>query len=206
MRNRRLQALREGHVQILVATDVAARGIDVPSISHVFNFGLPMKAEDYTHRIGRTGRAGRDGIAISFAEIRDRRRIMDIEQYTRTGFKTDVIPGLEPKQRFPESRSNFGGGGGDRGGNRGGGFGGRDRQFAPRGGDRFGAPRSNFGGDRGGFNDRAPQGDRFGDRGADPRFAGRSDNARDPSSYVRKGGFNDRNSGGGFPPRGEITL
>ena len=81
MRNRRLQALREGHVQILVATDVAARGIDVPSISHVFNFGLPMKAEDYTHRIGRTGRAGRDGIAISFAEIRDRRRIMDIEQY-----------------------------------------------------------------------------------------------------------------------------
>jgi superfamily II DNA/RNA helicase len=52
IRNRRLQALREGHVQILVATDVAARGIDVPSISHVFNFGLPMKAEDYTHRIG----------------------------------------------------------------------------------------------------------------------------------------------------------
>ena len=62
MRNRRLMALRNGQVQILVATDVAARGIDVPTITHVFNFGLPMKAEDYTHRIGRTGRAGRDGL------------------------------------------------------------------------------------------------------------------------------------------------
>jgi len=61
LRNRRLMALRQGQVQILVATDVAARGIDVPTITHVFNFGLPMKAEDYTHRIGRTGRAGRDG-------------------------------------------------------------------------------------------------------------------------------------------------
>jgi superfamily II DNA/RNA helicase len=58
LRNRRLMALRNGQVQILVATDVAARGIDVPTITHVFNFGLPMKAEDYTHRIGRTGRAG----------------------------------------------------------------------------------------------------------------------------------------------------
>jgi superfamily II DNA helicase RecQ len=73
VRNRRLQALREGRVQILVATDVAARGIDVPTITHVFNYGLPMKAEDYTHRIGRTGRAGRDGLAITFAEFRDRR-------------------------------------------------------------------------------------------------------------------------------------
>ena len=74
LRNRRLMALRQGHVQILVATDVAARGIDVPTITHVFNFGLPMKAEDYTHRIGRTGRAGRDGLAITFAEMRDRFR------------------------------------------------------------------------------------------------------------------------------------
>jgi superfamily II DNA/RNA helicase len=80
LRNRRLMALRQGQVQILVATDVAARGIDVPTITHVFNFGLPMKAEDYTHRIGRTGRAGRDGLAVTFAEFRDRRKIFDIEQ------------------------------------------------------------------------------------------------------------------------------
>jgi superfamily II DNA/RNA helicase len=64
-RNRTLNAMRRGHVRILVATDVAARGIDVPSITHVFNYDLPKFAEDYVHRIGRTGRAGRNGIAIS---------------------------------------------------------------------------------------------------------------------------------------------
>jgi superfamily II DNA/RNA helicase len=79
LRNRRLMALRNGQVQILVATDVAARGIDVPTITHVFNYGLPMKSEDYTHRIGRTGRAGRDGLAVTFAEFRDRFKIFDIE-------------------------------------------------------------------------------------------------------------------------------
>ncbi|MEY3799236.1 MAG: hypothetical protein RLZZ406_537, partial [Pseudomonadota bacterium] len=65
VRMRRLESLRKGHTKILVATDVAARGIDVPRISHVINFGLPMKPEDYTHRIGRTGRAGRNGVAIT---------------------------------------------------------------------------------------------------------------------------------------------
>src|SRR5450830_405760 len=129
LRNRRLMALRQGQVQILVATDVAARGIDVPTITHVFNFGLPMKAEDYTHRIGRTGRAGRDGIAVTFAEFRDRRKIFDIEFHSHHQFKGETIPGMEPQQRFPDSRPNsFGGGGGGRGGNdnhsRGGNFGG----------------------------------------------------------------------------------
>jgi superfamily II DNA/RNA helicase len=149
LRNRRLMALREGHVQILVATDVAARGIDVPTITHVFNFGLPMKAEDYTHRIGRTGRAGRDGLAVTFAEFRDRRKIFDIEAYSRQPIKAEVVPGLEPKQRFPESRpgSNFGGRlshetrHGNRGGNEG--FS-RDRKF---GGE---SPYER----KGGFNDR----------------------------------------------------
>ncbi|MFZ4472635.1 MAG: DEAD/DEAH box helicase, partial [Limnohabitans sp.] len=83
LRNRRLMALRQGQVQFLVATDVAARGIDVPTITHVFNFGLPMKSEDYTHRIGRTGRAGRDGLAVTLAEFRDKRKIYDIEAFTR---------------------------------------------------------------------------------------------------------------------------
>jgi superfamily II DNA/RNA helicase len=102
LRNRRLMALRNGQVQVLVATDVAARGIDVPTITHVFNYGLPMKAEDYTHRIGRTGRAGRDGLAVTFAEFRDRRKIFDIEAYTRQPFKAEVIPGMEPQQRLPK--------------------------------------------------------------------------------------------------------
>jgi superfamily II DNA/RNA helicase len=101
LRNRRLMALRQGRVQVLVATDVAARGIDVPTITHVFNFGLPMKAEDYTHRIGRTGRAGRDGLAVTFAEFRDRRRIFEIEGFTKQPFKAEVIPGLEPRERAP---------------------------------------------------------------------------------------------------------
>jgi superfamily II DNA/RNA helicase len=103
LRNRRLMALRNGQVQILVATDVAARGIDVPTITHVFNFGLPMKSEDYTHRIGRTGRAGRDGLAVTFAEFRDRFKIFDIEHYTKQPLKADVIPGLEPQQRTPRA-------------------------------------------------------------------------------------------------------
>jgi superfamily II DNA/RNA helicase len=101
LRNRRLGLLRNGRVQVLVATDVAARGIDVPTITHVFNFGLPMKAEDYTHRIGRTGRAGRDGIAVTFAEFRDRRRVFEIEGFTKQPFKAETIPGLEPRERAP---------------------------------------------------------------------------------------------------------
>ncbi len=104
LRNRRLMALRNGQVQILVATDVAARGIDVPSITHVFNYGLPMKPEDYTHRIGRTGRAGRQGLAVTFAEFRDRRRIFDIEAFSRQPFTAAVVPGLEPAQRQPQPR------------------------------------------------------------------------------------------------------
>jgi superfamily II DNA/RNA helicase len=112
LRNRRLMMLREGRVQFLVATDVAARGIDVPSISHVFNYGLPMKAEDYTHRIGRTGRAGRDGMAVTIAEFRDRRRVADVEHFTQQHLKVEVIPGLEPKSK-PEPRGGFGKGRGD---------------------------------------------------------------------------------------------
>ena len=184
LRNRRLMALREGHVQILVATDVAARGIDVPTISHVFNFGLPMKAEDYTHRIGRTGRAGRDGIAVTFAELRDRRKIFDIEGYTRQPIKSDVIPGLEPKQRIPDSRpsGNFGGRS-DRGGDRGGNFAPRDRNSGGRAGG-FGAPRGAAGG---AFPDRNLAGPRDaggGGRGGEGGF-----------NYERKGGFNDRFAG-----------
>lgn len=112
IRNRRLNALRDGQVQILVATDVAARGIDVPSISHVFNYGLPMKAEDYVHRIGRTGRAGRDGLAITFAEFRDRRKISDIEHFTQQPLRSEVIPGLEPQPRSNKAPSTARRGGG----------------------------------------------------------------------------------------------
>ncbi len=188
MRNRRLMALRNGQVQILVATDVAARGIDVPTITHVFNFGLPMKAEDYTHRIGRTGRAGRDGLAVTFAEMRDRRKIGDIEAYTRQPFKAEVIPGLEPKMRMPEARKPMGRGGDRFGGERnyanaGGGF----RGGRPAGGRDFGGNRDR---DGGGFDNRAPRG-HF--RDEQPRFEQRSEPR-----------FDARKDGGRFDgPRGE---
>ncbi len=96
IRNVRLGLLRHGRIQFLIATDVAARGIDVPTITHVFNFGLPMKTEDYVHRIGRTGRAGRDGLALTLVEHRDRRKIGDIEHYTQQRITAAVVPGLEP--------------------------------------------------------------------------------------------------------------
>ena len=148
LRNRRLMALRDGRVQILVATDVAARGIDVPTITHVFNFGLPMKAEDYVHRIGRTGRAGRQGLAVTMAEFRDRRKIGEIEAYSQQAIKTQTIPGLEPKKPVYEPRNDARrpGRGGPRRHGSGGGFGGGARDFG--GGAReFGGGRG-FGGER----------------------------------------------------------
>jgi superfamily II DNA/RNA helicase len=100
-RNRVLQGLRSKHLRVLVATDVAARGIDVPTISHVINFGLPMKEEDYVHRIGRTGRAGRTGLAVTLAERRDSGMIHRIQRYTTQRIPMAVIEGLEPKRPEP---------------------------------------------------------------------------------------------------------
>ena len=101
-RNRVLQGLRNRQLKILVATDVAARGIDVPSISHVINYGLPMKPQDYVHRIGRTGRAGRDGLAVTLAERMDAGMIRRIQQFTTQQIPAAVIVGLEP--RMPEPK------------------------------------------------------------------------------------------------------
>ncbi|ROZ71267.1 DEAD/DEAH box helicase [Ramlibacter sp. WS9] len=176
LRNRRLMALRQGQVQVLVATDVAARGIDVPTITHVFNYGLPMKAEDYTHRIGRTGRAGRDGLAVTFAEFRDRRKIFDIEGYSKQQFKAETIPGLEPAQRAPQAPR---GGFADRGAP-------RDHHSRDR---KFGAPRTaGFGGNHA------------------PREERGFDNRRSNESYVRKPAFGDfGGQREGFAPRGDFA-
>jgi len=96
-RNRTLASLRNGRVRVLVATDVAARGIDVASITHVINYDLLKVAEDYVHRIGRTGRAGASGIAISFATRDDHRELRQIERYTGQAIARHVIPGFEPQ-------------------------------------------------------------------------------------------------------------
>lgn len=99
VRTRRLNAFRERRVQWLVATDVAARGLDVPSISHVINLGLPMKPEDYVHRIGRTARAGRSGVAVTMLELSDMRKLRAIERVIERRLEPSLIPGLEPKVR-----------------------------------------------------------------------------------------------------------
>jgi superfamily II DNA/RNA helicase len=106
-RNRVLQGLRTRQLRVLVATDVAARGIDVPSISHVINYGLPMKAEDYVHRIGRTGRAGRSGLAVTLAERRDALMIQRIQRFTTQRIPAAVIAGLEPKMGEPGGGPKF---------------------------------------------------------------------------------------------------
>ncbi len=106
-RNRVLQGLRSQHLRVLVATDVAARGIDVPTISHVINYGLPMKAEDYVHRIGRTGRAGRTGLAVTLAERRDSGMVHSIQRFTTQRIPTAVIEGLEPKRPEPRTENRF---------------------------------------------------------------------------------------------------
>ncbi|MDM7483209.1 MAG: DEAD/DEAH box helicase [Halomonas sp.] len=90
LRERTITRLKRGKVDVLIATDVAARGLDVPRITHVVNYDLPQDAEAYTHRIGRTGRAGRSGIAITFAGFREGRKVGWMEQ--ATGQKMTEMP------------------------------------------------------------------------------------------------------------------
>ena len=98
-RTRALKALREGGMRVLVATDVAARGIDVPGINLVVNYDAPRMAEDYVHRIGRTGRAGRAGIAVTFLGRDERSLVHRIERFTGNRVSLMEIPGLEPRTR-----------------------------------------------------------------------------------------------------------
>ena len=88
-----------GRTRILVATDVAARGIDVQDITHVFNFDMPRTADIYVHRIGRTGRAGKKGTAISLVEAHDMAILGKVERYIEQPLKHRVIKGLEPKNK-----------------------------------------------------------------------------------------------------------
>lgn len=87
-----LRRFRSGQLPILVATDVVARGVDISDVSHVFNFDIPYDPEDYVHRIGRTGRAGRSGVAIMLVTPRERRRLGQIEDYTKQPIKRAVLP------------------------------------------------------------------------------------------------------------------
>jgi superfamily II DNA/RNA helicase len=95
-RNRTMENMRRGKIRILVATDVAGRGIDITGVSHVINFDLPRCAEDYVNRIGRTGRAEESGIAISLASRADLPYLDRIERYIGQNLTIHVIPGMEP--------------------------------------------------------------------------------------------------------------
>ncbi|MCD6043400.1 MAG: helicase [Burkholderiales bacterium] len=97
-RTRTLNQLRDGRMRVLVATDVAARGIDVPGINLVVNYDAPRQAADYVHRIGRTGRAGRAGIAVTFIGPADRSLVRQIERFTGNKVSMMEIEGLEPRR------------------------------------------------------------------------------------------------------------
>lgn len=178
-RNRTLTKLRHGDVKVLVATDVAARGIDVQGISHVINYDLPKFAEDYVHRIGRTGRANNTGIAISFASNMDRHILRKIEQFTGQRLEAAVIEGFEPKRamKMDGAPGKSGGSRGSERSNR------NERSHAPGGRGGY-QPRSN---DRGtSFGDRImgekPSGRPNGDRPQGRSFSDRTDRpARDVS-------------------------
>jgi superfamily II DNA/RNA helicase len=185
-RNRTIRALRERRVRVLVATDVAARGIDIPGVTHVFNYDLPKFAEDYVHRIGRTGRAGRSGIAVSLVHHAEQGALKRIERFVRTPLPVNVVEGFEPRKAPPAGgRGGFGGGrgrpgggsgngrrfGGNAGssakpGNGGGGGGGGRSSGSGWGGKPSGASRDGYGGSRDGYGARRSDGPRTSRRGS----------------------------------------
>src|SRR5204862_2917279 len=94
-RNRALNDFKSGRVAVLVATDIAARGLDIPQLPLVVNYDLPLVAEDYLHRIGRTGRAGRSGRAVSFVAGRELFQIQQIERFTKTRIHRAKVPSAD---------------------------------------------------------------------------------------------------------------
>ncbi|HEV2613621.1 MAG TPA: DEAD/DEAH box helicase [Gammaproteobacteria bacterium] len=189
-RNKVIADFRTGKIQFLIATDVAARGIDIDDVSHVINYDLPKFAEDYVHRIGRTGRAGRDGIAISFVLSSDHPNLKKIERFTVQTIPHSTIKGLEPK---PQTRSH--GGGGGHGGGRGdkrsfGGGSGQKRSFGGGQKRSFGdKPKRSFGDKpERSFGDKPKRS--FGDR---PERSGFGDKPkRSFSGNTERGNFGDK--------------
>ncbi len=174
-REKALAEFKQGRTRVLVATDIAARGIDVTGVSHVINFELPNVPEQYVHRIGRTARAGRDGIALSFCAQDEREYLRDIQRLTKVTLDQVTLPGglraeveqiakqpAEPERERQQPRNGRGGppprrtdGRGD---NRGEPRGDRRRQPGPGGQGRNrpgGSQRSAGGGDRSGSRDGA---------------------------------------------------
>jgi ATP-dependent RNA helicase RhlE len=148
-RTRTLDGFRSGRTPVLVATDIAARGLDVDGITHVFNFDLPMEPEAYVHRIGRTARAGASGVAITFCDDEERGLLKQVEKLTKANIERKQVPAdlvALPKlagKGGPTHATNDGGSHA-RGGHGGGGRGGKNR------GGRGGKPAGKHAGHRGG--------------------------------------------------------
>jgi superfamily II DNA/RNA helicase len=193
-RNRIVQDLRNGKVKILVATDVAARGLDVPALSHVINYDLPRQTEDYVHRIGRCGRAGRTGIAISLCSMDDRPQLNAINRYLDRKMEVSIIEGMEPKKTYVPSENKGNGRGRGRGRSSGGGNGqGRGRA----GGGYQGNPANA----RGRSSDSAATGQRASN---DSGYQGKPrDSSGKPNE--RSGGKPYQGKRTGAPSRGDST-
>jgi ATP-dependent RNA helicase RhlE len=99
-RTKALSDFKSGAVRVLVATDIAARGLDIKSLPHVVNYELPHVPEDYVHRIGRTARAGSDGAAVSLVCIDEARLLQDIERLLGSKIRKEIVPGYEPDPRI----------------------------------------------------------------------------------------------------------
>ncbi len=200
-----LQSFRDGKITILVATDIAARGIDVPGVSHVFNFELPNVPEQYVHRIGRTARAGREGVALSFVAPDERAYLKDIEKLTGVraaqlglpeGFR-QAVASLPPPAKPPVSEQGRGGGRNNGGGRPGyagaktGAKGGQGRNGESR--NRTPAPQGGWQPDTGPKSDRSePRADRrpTADRAHEARKSGedRRSNSGQRNYGPKKGG------------------
>jgi len=98
-RQRALRDLQSGKVQVVVATDIAARGIDIQDLPHVINYDLPQDLDDYIHRIGRTGRAGNEGVAISLISVEEKKQLKEYERELKITITHDVIEGFEPTEK-----------------------------------------------------------------------------------------------------------
>ena len=108
-RTRALRDFKAGRVRVLVATDIAARGLDIDRLPHVVNYELPYVPEDYVHRIGRTARAGQEGEAISLVCVEEHNLLRDIEQLLKRKIDKEIIPGYEPDSRIREEPVRRGG-------------------------------------------------------------------------------------------------
>ena len=209
-RDKVIQSFRKSNIRIMVATDVAARGLDVPHIEHVINFDLPQVAEDYIHRIGRTARAGAKGHSVSFISPSERGLWRDIERMLDPSVKNPE-EGRVGGRGAPRGGKSFGGAkkfggkpsfGGDRGGNREGNREGGERNYGPKKENKFG-PRKPFG--RADRQDRAakpawnPEGDfRSSEQGTEGAFDSRPQRSFDRNDRPQRseGGYQGNREGG----------